>query len=67
MLLPAILELKRPKDAGPRRIEDFNTIQYPPIKARIPLVNIEEEHFGLDQKIVSRLTEIIAVLPNLET
>ncbi|MGQ9624527.1 MAG: hypothetical protein ACUVUF_04190 [Candidatus Bathycorpusculaceae bacterium] len=67
MLLPAILELKRPKDAGPRRIEDFNTIKYSSIKVGIPLVNIEEEHFGLDQKIVSRLAEIIAILPNVET
>jgi hypothetical protein len=65
MLLPALLELKRPKDAGPKRIEEFNTIKHHPTEANIQLVNIEEE-FNLDQKTLSRIAKVIAVLPNIE-
>ncbi|MGB9714058.1 MAG: hypothetical protein ACPLZC_03650 [Candidatus Bathyarchaeales archaeon] len=67
MLLPALLELKRPKDAGPRIIENFDIMQYHPTEAGIPLVNIEEEQYGLNQKIVRRIVEIMAVLPNMDT
>lgn len=67
MLLPAILELKRPKDAGPRIIEKFGTVQYHPTEASIPLVNIEEEQYKLNKKIVRRIVEIMAILPNMET
>jgi len=67
MLLPAILELKRPRDAGPRIIMDDAVIaqrfQYREI---IPLANMEEERFGLDQTIIKRIIDIIAFLPNLE-
>lgn len=67
MLLPAFFELKKPKDAGPRIImDDVIIMQYLPKKELLPLQNMEEEKFGLDQAIVKRITEVIAILPNLE-
>jgi len=63
MLLPALLELKRPKDAGPRIIaDDANFTQ---LKISMPLVNVEEEQ-RFDQVLVKKIANIIAVLPNLE-
>jgi len=65
MFLPALLELKKPKDAGPRRImDDAYTIQ-PKMVGTIVIVNLEEEH-RFDQKLVEKIMNIIAVLPNLE-
>jgi hypothetical protein len=66
MLLPAILELKRPRDPGPRRIEDFGTTRFPSNEVNIPLMDIEDEKFKLDHKILGVITEIIVVLPNIE-
>jgi hypothetical protein len=67
MLLPALLELKRPKDAGPRMIMDDITInQHSQRGAMIPLASIEEEKFRLDQTLVKKIAEVIAFLPNLE-
>jgi len=63
MLLPALLELKRPKDAEPRMIaDDANFTQ---LKTSMPLVNVEEEQ-RFDQVLVKKIADIIAVLPNLE-
>ncbi|MEM3673013.1 MAG: hypothetical protein QW468_02140 [Candidatus Bathyarchaeia archaeon] len=59
MLLPAFLELKQPKDAGPRRIYDFEITPYPLTKMNLPLVDIDEEQVVLDQKILSILIELI--------
>ncbi|MBX5328428.1 hypothetical protein HM003_03630 [Candidatus Bathyarchaeota archaeon A05DMB-5] len=68
MLLPALFELKKPKDAGPRIImNDIIIMQYLPKKKILPLQSMEEEKFGLDQAIAKKITEIIAILPNLET
>jgi len=67
MLLPAILELKRPRDAGPRIIMDDTVIaQRFQSREIIPLANMEEERFGLDQTIIKKIIDIIAFLPNLE-
>ena len=67
MLLPALLELKRPRDAGPRIImDDVFIVQRFRAREIVPLANIEEERFGLDKTIVNKITDIIAVLPNLE-
>jgi len=67
MLLPAILELKRPRDAGPRiRMDDAVIAQRFQYGEIIPLANMEEERFGLDQTIIKRIIDIIAFLPNLE-
>jgi hypothetical protein len=64
MLLPAILELKRPKDAGPRMIVDgVGFIRSAPRDMWIE--NVEEEQ-RFDQILVKRIADIIGVLPNLE-
>jgi hypothetical protein len=64
MLLPALLELKRPKDAGPRMIADDATFTQPKI-TDISIVNVEEEQ-RFDQILIKRIADAIAVLPNLE-
>ncbi|MCL6578719.1 MAG: hypothetical protein K6T73_04950 [Candidatus Bathyarchaeota archaeon] len=67
MLLPALFELKKPKDGGPRIImDDVIIVQYLPKRKILPLQSIEEEKLALDQTIVRKITDIIAVLPNLE-
>jgi len=66
MLLPALLELKRPKDAGPRAIMDnTSTIQSQIREKTILIVNVEEEQ-GFDQALIKKISDIIAVLPSLE-
>jgi len=64
MLLPAILELKKPRDAGPRRIMDDAAMS----QLGIVLASLEpkEEKMELDLAILKRLADVIAVLPNLE-
>jgi hypothetical protein len=52
LFLPAIIELKKPKDAGPRVIVDFAQICINDLKTS--LINIEE-----DLKFNSRLTSKI--------
>ena len=60
MLLPAFLELKKPRDAGPRIIMD-NIIVIPQLQTIV-----EEEKFVLDHALFRKIAEILAVLPNLE-
>ncbi len=61
MFLPALLELKKPKDAGPRRImEEVVVYQH---SERIDSMEVE---FEVDRNIVRKVSEIISVLPNLE-
>ena len=66
MLLPAFFELKRPKDAGPRRMMDnivaLHQFQLGQITS---LINVEEES-GLDRAVIKKITDIISFLPNLE-
>ena len=63
--LPAFLELKKPKDAGPRMI--METI--PEVKTRtvhvIQIANIEKEQ-KFDTSLIQTMARIIEVLPNLE-
>jgi len=66
MLLPALLELKKPKDAGPRLIMNDVPVLQPQMRESILIVNVEEDH-RLDQTLVKKIADIIAVLPNLET
>lgn len=67
MLLPALIELKRPRDAGPRIImEDVIAASCFQARAVITLLSIEEEKFGLDKTVVKKIADIIAFLPNLE-
>jgi len=60
MLLPAFLELKKPKDAGPRTIMN-NIIAIP----QLPTI-MEDEKIVLDQALRQKIASIIAFLPNLE-
>ena len=59
MFLPALLELKKPRDAGPRMINDYS------FSANFPIANLEEKQ-GLDQTLVTKIIDAISVLPNLE-
>jgi hypothetical protein len=61
MFLPALLELKKPKDAGPRRIMD-EVIES---QSKLKIASIESE-VDFDQALVKKVSEIIAALPNLE-
>ncbi|MDH7564696.1 MAG: hypothetical protein QHH24_07480 [Candidatus Bathyarchaeota archaeon] len=64
MLLPALLELKKPGDAGPRRIEDCSVL----LEEQLRIASLERtEDMKFDQALVSKVSQIIAALPNLET
>ena len=66
MLLPALLELKKPKDAGPRMmLNDVPVLQQLQIVQKIPITNMEED-LGFDQMAVKKIANVIAMLPNLE-
>jgi hypothetical protein len=65
MLLPALLELKRPSDAGPRVITENASAILPPIRKKILIVDVEEEQ-RFDQALVTKISQILAFLPNLE-
>jgi len=60
MLLPACLELKKPRDAGPRTIMN-NIIAIP----QLPTI-MEDETIVLDQALRQKIASVIAFLPNLE-
>jgi hypothetical protein len=64
MLLPALLELKRPRDAGPRRILE-GTHGFLPY-SQILMLEKAEERISTDLGIMRKITEIISFLPNLE-
>ncbi|MEM3696647.1 MAG: hypothetical protein QXQ94_03980 [Candidatus Bathyarchaeia archaeon] len=66
MLLPSILELKKPKDAGPRIIIDNVSETQTLWKEAIPITDIEEES-AVDKILVKKIFEVISILPNLET
>lgn len=65
MFLPALLELKKPKDGGPRMIMD----NIPEVKMHamyvIPIANIEEEQ-KFDSLLIQTIAKIIEVLPSFE-
>ncbi|MCW4003693.1 MAG: hypothetical protein NWE95_07265 [Candidatus Bathyarchaeota archaeon] len=65
MLLPALLELKRPRDHGPRRIMD--KVSEAPLHMLLvkSIVDIEGEQ-KLDGATIHPLAKVIAFLPNLE-
>jgi hypothetical protein len=64
MLVPAILELKTPKDAGPRMIKDY-TFPVNLAIEEILITNLEERH-GFDQTCIKNIVDAINVLPNIE-
>ena len=64
MFLPAIIELKKPKDAGPRLItENFTKIGLNALK--IPIINIEDD-WKLDIQSTMKIASFLHVIPNLE-
>jgi hypothetical protein len=65
MLLPAILELKKPKDAGPRKIMEDADI--PRSLTQLAMLERTGGKIELDQTALKKLADIISVLPNLET
>jgi hypothetical protein len=66
MLLPALLELKKPRDAGPRVIMDNVLLVHPRTRKTTLMVNLEEEQ-KFDQTITKKIADVISVLPNLES
>lgn len=64
MFLPAIFELRMPKDAGPRIIRDYSSPTSLSMEG-ILIANLEERG-EFDQILVKRMVEAINVLPNLE-
>lgn len=61
MFLPALIELKKPKDEGPRVIPNMNmSMTY-----FIPIANIEEEQ-KFDSSLIQTIAKIIMVLPSVE-
>jgi len=65
MFLPALFELKKPKDAGPRAIVD----SIPEVKMLamhiIPIANIEKDQ-KFDVPLIQTIAKIIEFLPRLE-
>jgi hypothetical protein len=63
--LPAFIELKKPKDKGPRRIiagvSEVN-LRVAPV---LPIVNIEDEQ-TFDRSLVQTMAKAISFLPSLE-
>jgi hypothetical protein len=66
MLLPSLLELKKPKDAGPRIIIDYANGMQTLWKEIIPILDVEAER-GFDKILVKKIVDIISILPNLES
>ncbi|MEM2988184.1 MAG: hypothetical protein QXK26_04005 [Candidatus Bathyarchaeia archaeon] len=59
MLLPAIMELKKPRDAGPKILEGDE-------QNGINLLHDMETSVKIDWAIIRQVAEIIAILPSLE-
>jgi hypothetical protein len=65
VFLPPLLELRRPRDSGPRIImEDLHVGIVGPLSVAT-IINIEEEH-RFDRSLLPRLLKVIEVLPSLE-
>ena len=65
MFLPALLELRKPRDAGPRIIMEDVQGRLVGLLGVAVIGNIEEEH-GFDCSLLPRLLNAIEVLPCLE-
>jgi hypothetical protein len=67
MLMPALFELKKPKDAGPRiMLEDMLYLQILNASPNIPLLDVDDEKVELNQNIIEKMVKVLAVLPKLE-
>ena len=65
MLLPALLELKRPRDAGPRAIMDNIIAMQSQMRKTLLIIDVEEGQ-AFDKGHIKKIMDIIAFLPNLE-
>jgi hypothetical protein len=65
MLLPPLLELKKPKDGGPRLITDNISEVQIQIMRMIPIASIEDGQ-KFDSALIQPLAKIIEILPSLE-
>ena len=65
MFLPAFLELKKPKDDGPRMIMGSIPEVNMRITHLIPITNIEDEQ-KFDSSLIQTMAKSIEVLPSLE-
>jgi hypothetical protein len=67
LLLPAIIELKKPKDKGPRVImSEFPETQEQKLWfARLNIMGVEEEH-NFDRSLIQSIAAVIEGLPSLE-
>ncbi|MDI6690844.1 MAG: hypothetical protein QME50_03120 [Candidatus Bathyarchaeota archaeon] len=65
MLLPALLELKKPKDAGPRIILNHANGMQILWKEAMPILDVDEERIS-DKILLKKIIDVISVLPNLE-
>jgi hypothetical protein len=65
MFLPALLELKKPRDAGPRLIMDTSLVTGS--QERMKTLTKMEDDARIDRNLAKKLADIIAVLPNLES
>jgi len=67
MLMPALFELKKPKDAGPIiMLEDMLYLQILNASPNIPLLDVDDEKVELNQNIIEKMVKVLAVLPKLE-
>jgi hypothetical protein len=65
LFLPAIIELKKPKDRGPRMImTGIPAVTLSSIHV-IPITNMEYEQ-KFDSSLIQPIAKVIAVLPSLE-
>jgi hypothetical protein len=65
MSLPALLELKNPKDSGPRMIMDKVPEFHVQPRLFVVIANIEGE-VKFESSLIPRLSKVIEVLPSLE-
>ena len=65
MFLPAFIELKKPKDKGPRIITLEKTDANNSITPFIYIINIEN-HQKFDNSLIQTMSKIIDFLPSLE-
>jgi hypothetical protein len=65
MFLPALLELRKPRDAGPRIIMEDVQGRLVGLSGVAVIGNIEDEH-RFDRSLLPRLLNAIEVLPCLE-
>lgn len=62
LLLPSILELKKPKDPGPKNIESLLSASS---NKESVLTNLEENQ-NFDGELIKKTANVLNLLPNLE-